>query len=284
MATDRNLNVEDLDLDGLRGVCGQLKSDSARLQDKIDSAKREQQIAAVIRHADEDTPDDLTRREAREIWDFACDLIKKRRVDDVWDAYRMTGTSIQVVDKETVRLEITTAYDGQYFESFYVELVFGRKRIRVGRHTIPYFVPFHTIIDQYLNSSIKLFVSTLSTYLNAYVNRRQQAYVTQQAFVDVLLGPIQTSFAIDYVYFVIKPSVESPQPATVRLVYSDLKATLPDKVSVVREGLSDDEMERKAARKWCKQRRDLLKRDALPVAMKEVTLFIHSFNSSSVLK
>ena len=60
--------------------------------------------------------------------------------------------------------------------------------------------------------------------------------MTQQAFVDVLLGPIQTSFAIDYVYFVIKPSVESPQPATVRLVYSDLKATLPDKVSVVREG------------------------------------------------
>ena len=53
------------------------------------------------------------------------------QVDDVWDAYRMTGTSIQVVDKETVRLEITTAYDGQYFESFYVELVFGRKRIRV---------------------------------------------------------------------------------------------------------------------------------------------------------
>lgn len=95
------------------------------------------------------------------------------------------------------------------------------------------------------------------------MGRRQQAYDTQQKHKDKIVGQMDSSYAVDYIRFTLKPMGDF-QELVVLLLYSDLEATLPDKVKISPEDVREVPS---GIRRWCRQQKILFKEQPLPEAL-----------------
>ncbi|XP_062515231.1 centromere protein O-like [Corticium candelabrum] len=218
-------------------------------------------------------PDYTTSALQREVLVRAVKTAEKRKHEDILWAYRLAGLSAKV-EGTTAMLTIETSRSGQYFEPFYLELKFADK-IHIGHHTVPYFIPLKSIASSHLNSNAKLFVSTVHRHLNAYVSRRQQAYDTQQQHKDWISGRVDASYAVDYVHFTLKPIGALEEPLEVRLLYTDLKSSLPEVVKITPK---DAQTVHAGVKRWCRQQKVTFKEQQLPEA---VTILILSLTGTN---
>nr|XP_009686488.1 PREDICTED: centromere protein O isoform X1 [Struthio camelus australis] len=98
---------------------------------------------------------------------------KIKTVQAMLQVFYLTGISGKLT-KRGVCFCISTAYEGTYLDSYYVDLII-KPAVQIHRHSVPVFIPLEQLAKKYLQTDIKRFLSVLSDHLNAYVGRRYQA-------------------------------------------------------------------------------------------------------------
>lgn len=81
--------------------------------------------------------------------------------------YRLAGRTLFPVDENNVGIRFDTAYQGRYFEPYYIILRVSPKGrsagLHVHRHTVPYFIPIEKLAADLLNKSIGVCLSPFSS-------------------------------------------------------------------------------------------------------------------------
>ncbi|KFZ69149.1 Centromere protein O, partial [Podiceps cristatus] len=147
---------------------------------------------------------------------------KIRSVKAMLQIFCLTGISGKLT-KRGVCFCISTAYEGTYLDSYYLDLL---TKPEVKMHS-------NCIAKKYLQTDIRRFLSVLSDHLNAYVGRRYQADQLQEHFSDQIEGTLQRNSLHNLLVFNYKVSSENQTfPFNVRLLYGDLCCSLPTEVTI----------------------------------------------------
>ncbi|KAM9297991.1 centromere protein O isoform 2-T2 [Morus bassanus] len=156
---------------------------------------------------------------------------KIKSVKAMLQVFYLTGISGKLT-KQGVCFCISTAYEGTYLDSYYLDLVI-QPEVQIHRHSIPIFIPLEQLAKKYLQTDFRRFLSVLSDHLNAYVGRRYQADQLQEHFSDQIEGTLQRNSLCNLLVFNYNVSSESKTfPFNVRLLYGDLCCSLPTKVVI----------------------------------------------------
>ncbi|NWU94312.1 CENPO protein, partial [Upupa epops] len=156
---------------------------------------------------------------------------KIRSIKAMLQLFYLTGISGKLT-KQGVCFCISTAYEGTYLSSYYLDLLI-KPQVQIHRHSIPVFIPLEQIAKKYLQTDIKRFLSVLSDHLNAYAGRRYQADQLQEHFSDQIEGTLQRNSLCNLLAFnydIVRKNKTFPFNA--RLIYSDLCCSLPTEVTV----------------------------------------------------
>ncbi|XP_061846856.1 centromere protein O isoform X2 [Colius striatus] len=157
---------------------------------------------------------------------------KIRNLKATLQVFYLTGISGKPT-KRGVCFCLSTAYEGTYLDSYYLDLHTTTSEVQIHRHSIPIFIPLEQIAKKYLQSDIRRFLSVLSDHLNAYVGRRYQAEQLQEHFSDQIEGPLQKNSLYNLLIFNYSMSSNSKAfPFKARLVYGDPCCSLPTEVGV----------------------------------------------------
>ncbi|KFP21286.1 Centromere protein O, partial [Egretta garzetta] len=156
---------------------------------------------------------------------------KIKSVKAMLQLFYLTGISGKLT-KRGVCFCISTAYEGTYLDSYYLDLL-TKPEVQIHRHSIPIFIPLEQIAKKYLQTDIRRFLSVLSDHLNAYVGRRYQADQLQEHFSHQIEGTLQRNSLCNLLVFNYNVSSKSKTfPFNVRLLYGDLCCSLPTEVVV----------------------------------------------------
>ncbi|XP_060106264.1 centromere protein O [Heteronotia binoei] len=156
---------------------------------------------------------------------------KMSNIKNLLQMFHLTGISGKLT-REGACLCISTAFEGTYLDSYYLNLRI-RRPVLIQRHTVPAFIPLKQIADEYLQTDIKRFFSVLSSHLNAYVGRKFQAEQLQEHFAAFLAGPLQGNSLYNLLEFSYGVEPEDQTfPFLAKLAYGDPMCILPTEVSV----------------------------------------------------
>ncbi|KFW01735.1 Centromere protein O, partial [Eurypyga helias] len=156
---------------------------------------------------------------------------KIQSVKAMLQIFHLTGISGKLT-KQGVCFCISTAYEGTYLDSYYLDLLI-KPQMQIYRHSIPIFIPLEQMARKYLQTDIRRFVSVLSDHLNAYAGRRYQADQLQEHFSDQIEGTLQRNSLCNLLVFNYDVSSKSKTFVfNVRLLYGDLCCSLPTEVIV----------------------------------------------------
>lgn len=179
---------------------------------------------------------------------------QKQHLECVLVVQRCAGITAHVIENGCIRIRFETSYKGEYFEPFYLELVFKSDKIELSWHTIPVFIPLDTLIEKYNKKEINLstLVCDLHAYLAALVRRRQQTVEFTSKFREYLgQGDIASSCAFNIIQLILNIPVDdgtADHELVVQLYYKDLQSELPSKVRCSNpEGLPVDKVKIKQA-------------------------------------
>ncbi|NP_001026270.2 centromere protein O [Gallus gallus] len=151
---------------------------------------------------------------------------KVKSLKAMLQVFYLTGISGKLT-KQGVCFCISTAYEGTYLDSYYVDLLI-KPLVKIQRHSVPVFIPLEQIAKKYLQTDIRRFLSVLSDHLNAYVGRRHQADQLEEHFSDHIDGTLQRNSLCNLLVFNYTVSSNSKTfPFNVRLLYGDLCCSLP---------------------------------------------------------
>ncbi|XP_003204631.1 centromere protein O [Meleagris gallopavo] len=151
---------------------------------------------------------------------------KVKSIKGMLQVFYLTGISGKLT-KQGVCFCISTAYEGTYLDSYYVDLLINPE-VKIQRHSVPVFIPLEQIAKKYLQSDIRRFMSVLSDHLNAYVGRRHQADQLEEHFSDRIEGTLQRNSLCNLLVFNYTVSSDSKTfPFNVRLLYGNLCCSLP---------------------------------------------------------
>uniref|UniRef100_A0A8C9L8D3 Centromere protein O n=1 Tax=Pavo cristatus TaxID=9049 RepID=A0A8C9L8D3_PAVCR len=151
---------------------------------------------------------------------------KVKSIKAMLQVFYLTGISGKLT-KQGVCFCISTAYEGTYLDSYYVDLLI-KPEVKIQHHSVPVFIPLEQIAKKYLQTDIRRFLSVLSDHLNAYVGRRHQADQLEERFSDRIEGTLQRNSLCNLLVFNYTVSRDSKTfPFNVRLLYGDLCCSLP---------------------------------------------------------
>lgn len=102
------------------------------------------------------------------------------------------------------------------------------KKLRVFKHTIPYFVPLKRLEARFLKKSVKTFSDCVHEYCRAYTARRAMVTRLKQV-IDPSITDLVTSDAFDYVIF---RKHYRGYPFEIRLIYETPRDTMPSRCTV----------------------------------------------------
>ncbi|NXF38727.1 CENPO protein, partial [Nyctibius bracteatus] len=157
---------------------------------------------------------------------------KIKSVKATLQIFYLTGISGKLT-KRGVCFCISTAYEGTYLDSYYLDLLTKPEEVQIHRHSIPIFIPLEQIATKYLQTDIRRFLAVLSDHLNAYAGRRYQADQLQEHFSDQIEGTLQRNSLCNLLVFNYNVSKKSKTfPFNARLLYGDLCCSLPTEVVV----------------------------------------------------
>ncbi|NXN12730.1 CENPO protein, partial [Indicator maculatus] len=197
----------------------ELRTQKDKLQAKVDLQQKGQT-------GREGTVSDTTDASAGAVLEW-----KIRRVKGMLQVFCLTGISGKLT-KQGVCFSISTAYEGTYLDSYYLDLL-TRPEVRIHHHSVPIFIPLEQIAKRYLQTDIRRFLSVLSDHLNAYAGRKYQADQLQEHFSDQLEGTLQRNSLYNLLVFNYKvPREGKTFPFSARLIYRDLCCSLPTEAMV----------------------------------------------------
>ncbi|XP_042692398.1 centromere protein O [Centrocercus urophasianus] len=151
---------------------------------------------------------------------------KVKSIKAMLQVFYLTGISGKLT-KQGVCFCISTAYEGTYLDSYYVDLLI-KPEVKIQRHSVPVFIPLEQIAKKYLQTDIRRFLSVLWEHLNAYAGRRHQADQLEEHFSDHIEGTLQRNSLCNLLVFNYTVSSDSKTfPFNVRLLYGDLCCCLP---------------------------------------------------------
>ncbi|NWH73486.1 CENPO protein, partial [Piaya cayana] len=156
---------------------------------------------------------------------------KIKSIKAMLQIFYLTGISGKLT-KRGVCFCISTAYEGTYLDSYYLDLL-TKPEVQIYRHSIPAFIPLEQIAKKYLQTDIRRFLSVLLDHLNAYVGRRFQADQLQEQFPEQIEGSLQRNSLCNLLVFKYNVSSEGKTfSLTARLLYGDLCRSLPTEAVV----------------------------------------------------
>uniref|UniRef100_A0A674J4Y0 Centromere protein O n=1 Tax=Terrapene triunguis TaxID=2587831 RepID=A0A674J4Y0_9SAUR len=160
---------------------------------------------------------------------------KVENVKAMLQAFRLTGISGKLT-KQGVCFCISTAYEGTYLDSYYLDLLI-QQPVQIRHHSVPIFIPLEQIAKKYLQSDIRCFLTMLSDHLNAYAGRKYQADQLQDHYSAFLEGTLQRNSLYNLLFFNYDVETESKTfPFRAKLVYGDLTRSLPTEATITCQG------------------------------------------------
>ncbi|XP_053315413.1 centromere protein O [Spea bombifrons] len=157
--------------------------------------------------------------------------IRLEEVKGILGAFWLTGISGKLT-KKGVCVCLSTAFEGSYLDSYYVDLVL-QPNPRIERHSLPAFIPLQQVAKTHLQRDLKKFLSVLFEHLNAYAGRKYQADRLQALEKIFVPGTLQRNSLCTLITFEYNVKVEE---ATVcfcaKLLYGDITRTLPTEATV----------------------------------------------------
>ncbi|XP_068678175.1 centromere protein O-like [Montipora foliosa] len=227
----------------------QEKSDLASLRAKVEQLKeRRDKLRERLNHGSHKILQDYLKKEKgrsskRNYSDSqkqnllaAVQVLHKRKLIDLCDAYRLTGISVALQGAKRTCFRCETFFNARYHEPYYIEVDLEDSELKINKHTVPYFIPIDTISQRYLNTDIKKFFMVISEHLNAYVARREQVQLCQEQYKEKLEDEISCSPAHDYVQFKTKSFDGVDKGVVVKLSYDKLTLTRPSTVEIQSDG------------------------------------------------
>ncbi|XP_061415903.1 centromere protein O [Lethenteron reissneri] len=165
---------------------------------------------------------------------------KTIKLQSMMHLYSLAGITAQPIwEKGTVIFTLGTAFGGEYYESYYVE-VKKQDPPRLLRHSFPQFVPLKELTEKHLAKNLQHFIWVLGDYLNAFVARREQVERTKSKFSDMLVGSFSHNAAITTMHFKYRFTFEEQNfVVAARLEYSSLLRVLPGTVTLSLKGVPD---------------------------------------------
>ncbi|CAI5771498.1 centromere protein O [Podarcis lilfordi] len=156
---------------------------------------------------------------------------KTESAKELLHVFRLAGLSGKLT-KQGVCLCISTAFEGTYLDSYYLDLHIHQP-VRILRHSVPPFIPLEHIARKHLQTDIKRFLSVLSNHLNAYAGRKFQADQLQERFAAFLEGHLQGNSLYNLLKFNYGVAGEDQTfPFTAKLTYGDPMSAFPTEVTV----------------------------------------------------
>ncbi|NWR78159.1 CENPO protein, partial [Centropus unirufus] len=156
---------------------------------------------------------------------------KIRSLRALLQIFYLTGISGKPT-KQGVCFCISTAYEGTYLDTYYVDLLTAAD-VQIYRHSIPVFIPLGQIAKKYLQTDIRRFLAVLSEHLNAYAGRRFQVEQLQEHFSEQIEGPLQKNSLCNLLLFKYNVSSKSKTfLLNAKLLYGDICCSLPTEVTV----------------------------------------------------
>ncbi|XP_067884533.1 centromere protein O isoform X1 [Heterodontus francisci] len=175
-------------------------------------------------------------------------LLKERveSLQDILESFHLTGISAEVGEPSSgIAFCISTAYEGMYLESYYLNIQVQHPR-KIVRHSIPAFIPLEQMARTYLQQDLRRFLDVLCDALNAYVSRRYQAEQLQERHTAYLTGQVQRNFAYNLLKFQYSIRCgDTEQDVQVKLVYGDLDCCLPTGIVLACTGADAEPMKTK---------------------------------------
>ncbi|XP_061206124.1 centromere protein O [Neopsephotus bourkii] len=204
----------------LKARVKELRLQRDELQAKVDLQEKKQlETEGATSHAAQASPKAVLQ------W-------KIKSLQAMLQVFNLTGISGKLT-RQGVCFCISTAYEGTYLDSYYLDLLLTNSEVQIYHHSVPCFIPLEQIAKQYLQTDIRRFLSVLSNHLNAYVGRRYQAEQLQEHFSDQINGTLQRNSLYNLLVFNYNVSSKSKTfPFNVRLRYGDLCHSLPTEVIV----------------------------------------------------
>ncbi|XP_078392845.1 centromere protein O [Cetorhinus maximus] len=158
---------------------------------------------------------------------------KVKTLQDILEAYHLTGISAKAREpNSTFTFCISTAYEGTYLDSYYLDIQIQLPR-KIVRHNIPAFIPLEQTAHTYLQQDLRQFMDVLRNALNAYTSRRYQVEQLQERHAASLTGQVQRNTGYNSLklqYPIQCGDVE--HNVQVKLVYRDLASYLPTGVTL----------------------------------------------------
>ncbi|NWH43108.1 CENPO protein, partial [Fregata magnificens] len=206
-------------LASLKARVQELRLQRDELRAKVDLQQKEQLGKGGV-------TSDLAQPSARAVLEWKIKSLK-----DMLQVFYLTGISGKLT-KRGVCFCISTAYEGTYLDSYYLDLL-AKPEVQIHRHSIPIFIPLEQIAKKYLQTDIRRFLFVLSDHLNAYVGRRYQADQLQERFSHQIEGTLQRNSLCNLLVFNYNVSCQNKTfPFNVRLLYGDLCCSLPTEVII----------------------------------------------------
>lgn len=157
---------------------------------------------------------------------------------ELLDAYKLLGVSIKSFE-DNIQLQFSPAFRNELSSSDIdiVEIETSRDSWNVVRHSLPPFVP----VDQLVKDSeldMKTFVSSISDYLYAYVQRQEAVRLVKKTFSKYLSDDIEVDLSVTYVKLGLLPSSPGTGQMQIVLQYDNTK-TQPNSVNIKTDKLSE---------------------------------------------
>ncbi|XP_071950922.1 centromere protein O-like [Antedon mediterranea] len=147
-----------------------------------------------------DKNENMSDLASSDVYQVSCDAVsnaRNQKLQQIHNLYRLTGISIKEIKRNVVRLTFDTFSNGQFFESYYIE-VKGYNELSVGNHSLPHFIPVIKIAEQHLADGLRTFAQTVMNMLRAFVCRRQFVKNLQTHLSDYLVNEISSSNSYDF--------------------------------------------------------------------------------------
>ncbi|CAG8497547.1 14037_t:CDS:2 [Ambispora leptoticha] len=155
------------------------------------------------------------------------------KIEELLQAYHMTGKTIFQDKKNRVGLRFETFFKGKILEPYYifVENELNTEKLIVAKHTIPSFIPLKELETAYLNDNMDKFLEIVDDYLQAYVTRREEF-----SLVHKILGKRNDNndFVSNNACSFFEFRVQTAQGINIKvtLTYGELKSAIPSNVVV----------------------------------------------------
>ncbi|KAM4040818.1 centromere protein O isoform 1-T2 [Anomaloglossus baeobatrachus] len=236
---ERSRRQEDV-LQEKRGILLQLKKERDELQEKVKRQREEIQAMSATHEG---------RRPRRPRPREAMQDLRLEEMKGIMEALWFTGISGQKTDTGYCFC-LSTAYDGHYLDSYYVQVDNTDTPSRIVRHSVPIFIPLGKI-SQHLEGSTKKFLIQLSNHLNGFAGRKFQADRLQDVLGAYVPGSLQANSLHTVISFRYNVAVDGQTFCfSAKLSYgvitgvrpTEVQVTCPENTGPVQEAASSHSM------------------------------------------